>query len=201
LKTYFWTLCLVIAVSIPSSASAHTSVYTTTLSGPAEFPTNTSPGVGFSRLTVDLDLLTYRVEVNYSGLLGNPMAAHVHGPIPNPPADPIAGVATPLPSFPSFPSTKSGNYDQTFSLANASGYNTTFINANGGTISGAMNAFLNGLNTGKNYLNIHTSEFGGGEIRGFYKLVPEPSTASLLVMALGVLGTPRRRSPHGPTKA
>jgi hypothetical protein len=183
---------LVFASAIPNAA-AHTSVYTTSLSGPAEFPTNNSPGTGFSRLTVDLDLLSYRVEANYSGLLGSVQAAHIHGPIPDPPADPIAGVATPLPSFPGFPGGTSGAYDQTFSLANASGYNPDFIAANGDTVSGAMNAFLNGLNDGKMYLNLHTSQFSGGEIRGFYQLVPEPSAISLIGLGSLALVRVRRR--------
>lgn len=187
-----WTV-VALAALWTMSASAHTNIYTTALSGSAEFPTNASPGTGFSRLTVDLDLLTYRVEVSYSGLLGNPAAAHVHGPIPDLPADPLAAVATILPSFPSFPTTKAGSYDQTFSLGNASGYNAAFIAANGGTVSGAMNAFLNGLAAGKNYLNIHTSEFQGGEIRGFYQLVPEPSALVLVGLAVAGCGCWHRR--------
>ncbi len=183
MKRFTLLACAVMVASLASVAAAHTSVYTTSLSGPAEFPTNSSPGIGFSRLTVDLDLLTYRVEASFSGLLGSVQAAHIHGPIPDPPADPVAGVATPLPSFPGFPSGMLGAYDQTFSLANASGYNPGFIAANGGTVSGAMTAFLDGLNAGKMYLNLHTTQFGGGEIRGFYQLVPEPSASSLVAMA------------------
>jgi hypothetical protein len=56
-----------------------------------------------------------------------------------------------------------------------------------------MNAFLNGLNDGKMYLNLHTSQFSGGEIRGFYQLVPEPSAISLIGLGSLALVRVRRR--------
>jgi hypothetical protein len=34
----------------------------------------------------------------------------------------------------------------------------------------------------KAYLNIHTTTFGGGEIRGFLVAVPEPTSLGLLVL-------------------
>lgn len=51
------------------------------------------------------------------------------------------------------------------------------------------------LLNGKFYINIHTVNNGGGELRGFLVPVPEPSTAALLVTgALGVAARRRRRS-------
>ena len=50
------------------------------------------------------------------------------------------------------------------------------------------------LQNGKFYFNIHTTNNGGGELRGFLVAVPEPSTAALLVTgALGMLARRRRR--------
>lgn len=183
-----------VCVSLHSapSAWAHTSIYTTILNGPNEFPANPSLGVGTAKLTVDYDLLTMRVEASFSGLTGNTSASHIHGPIPEPPANPLAGVATPLPTFPGFPlGVKAGSYDQTFDMTSASSYNPAFVTANGGTIGSAMNVFFAGLDAGKMYLNIHTSNTPGGEIRGFFALVPEPSTLSLA--ALGLLAPFARR--------
>jgi hypothetical protein len=178
--------CAALVCLFAQTAHAHTSIYTTILNGPNEFPANPSLGVGAAKLTVDFDLLAMRVEANFSGLTGNTTAAHIHGPIPDPPANPLAGVATPLPSFPGFPlGVQAGSYDQTFDMTAASSYNPAFVTANGGTVGSAMNVFFAGLDAGKMYLNIHTTNTQGGEIRGFFELVPEPSTLSL--MALGLL--------------
>lgn len=42
------------------------------------------------------------------------------------------------------------------------------------------------------YINVHTTQFPGGEIRG--QIVPEPSTVALLFSGLGVLALRRRNS-------
>lgn len=188
------SMAVVLVLALAQSAIAHVVVYETNLSGPAEFPSNSSPGTGFARVTVDMDLATMRVEANFTGLTGNTSAAHIHGPIPDPPSNPTAGVATMTPSFAGFPlGVTSGVMDQTFSLGQASTYNPSFVTNNGG-VSGAMQTFLNGLDDGKMYFNIHTSAFPAGEIRGFLVQVPEPASASLLALgALPLLARRRRR--------
>ena len=52
-------------------------------------------------------------------------------------------------------------------------------------------ALAAGLNAGQAYLNIHTSNFPGGEIRGF--LTPEPTTTLLLGAGLVALGVARNK--------
>jgi len=44
--------------------------------------------------------------------------------------------------------------------------------ANGGTVASAEPVLLAGLSAGDAYLNIHTTNFTGGEIRGFLHAVP-----------------------------
>jgi hypothetical protein len=157
------------------------------LSGPNEFPPNASPGTGFTQVDFDTTLHTMRVQVTFSGLTGTTSAAHIHSPIPDPPANPLAGVATQLPSFTGFPlGVTAGVMDQTFDLTLASSWNPTYITNNGGTPASAETAFLSQVAAGKAYLNIHTSTFGGGEIRGFLTPVPEPTAVALL--AAGAVG-------------
>jgi hypothetical protein len=75
----------------------------------------------------------------------------------------------------------------------AASYNSAFITANGGTVSTAFNALLAGLDANKAYMNIHTSAFPGGEIRGFLRLVPEPNSFMLAMMGLASLFTRHRK--------
>jgi len=90
--------------------------------------------------------------------------------------------------------------------------NTPFATGVGGTISGKWDAPEGNATTltaqvanilgGHSYINFHTNQFTGGEIRGAINVVPEPSAWMLLsagVVILGSLGWLRRRSsvrPH-----
>ena len=106
-----------------------------------------------------------------------------------------AGVATPVPSFPGFPSgVSAGSYDQTFDLTLGASWNAAFINANGGTTGTAFSALATGLADGRAYLNIHTSFAGSGEIRGFLAPVPEPGSLALMAAGAG----PGRQSGAAP---
>jgi hypothetical protein len=165
-------LVAAIAFVVASPAPSHEFRYTAKLTGPAESPSNSSPATGSALVTLDLDLITMRVQTDFAGLQGFVTAAHIHAPTTVAGAG-IAGVATQVPTFSGFPAgVTSGSYDHTFDLALASSYNQAFITSSGGTISDALNALIFALNDGKAYLNIHTSAFSTGEIRGFLSYVP-----------------------------
>ena len=66
-------------------------------------------------------------------------------------------------------------------------YNPAFITANGG-ISSAFNTLVEGLNAGEAYLNIHSSEFPNGEIRGVLAAVPELSTWAMMLLGFAGVG-------------
>lgn len=193
-----WVVLPVLAlVAFAPASRAHITIYEALLSGPAEAPSNASPGTGFARVTMDLDLVTMRVQVSFSGLLGTTTASHIHAPTVVAGSG-TANVATQTPSFSGFPlGVTSGIYDQTFDMTLASSYRAGFITSNGGTVSGALNALVAALDDGKAYLNIHTSSFAAGEIRGFLQAVaPEPGTLGLFGFAAltGIAIARRRRA-------
>jgi len=168
-------------------------IYTSFLTGPNESPTNNSPATGSALVTIDTLLHTMQVQVSFSGLTGNTTASHIHSPTAAPGTG-TAGVATITPTFTGFPlGVTSGTYNQTFDLTSTSSYNPAFVTANGGTTAGAEAALLAGLAADEAYLNIHTSTFGGGEIRGFLVPIPEPATVGLAGLALAGLIFVRRR--------
>ena len=178
----------VAAVSAP--AVAQQSIFTAELLGSNERPDpNNSPGTGTATVTVDLDQSTMRVQETFSGLLAPTTVSHIHccaGP------DGSAPPATTVPSFPGFPvGVTAGTYDQTFNMLDASSYNPAFISANGGTAASAFDAFVDGLNNGTAYANIHTEMFPAGEIRG--TLVPEPETYAMLLAGLAMVSMMSRR--------
>lgn len=130
------------------------------------------------------------VFVSFSGLTSGNTAAHIHCCVAAPGT---VGVASPTPTFPGFPSgTTAGTYNQTFDLTQASSYRAGFITA-AGSVSAAEAQLIAGIAAGQAYLNIHTSNNPGGEIRGFLSEVPEPSTWALSAGALALAAFARRK--------
>lgn len=191
-----WLIASAIALTMMAPAAQAVPItYDFLMSGPNEAPPNASPGTGVGRVIIDTDTHTMFVSATFSDLLGPVTASHIHCCT----AVPFAGaavVATPTPTFPGFPSgVTAGSYAATFDLSLASSWRAGFITANGGTPLGAETAFAAGLAAGKAYLNIHSTAFPGGEIRGFAE-VPEPATAALAAVGLVALmgaRTARRR--------
>ena len=80
---------------------------------------------------------------------------------------------------------------------------TPFLNGIGGTFSSTWD-LLEGNNTtlaaqipnilaGRAYINFHTVQFAGGEIRGNFAAVPEPSAWAMMLLGFGAVGYRIRR--------
>jgi hypothetical protein len=141
-------------------------VFFATLNGPSESPANSSTGTGSALVVLDAAADTMRVMIAFSGLVGTTTASHIHACTASPGTG-TAGVATQLPRFVGFPTgVTSGTYDNTFDLTQASTYNPAFVTAQGG-VAAAEAALTSCIGSDQAYLNIHSTSFPGGEIRGF----------------------------------
>jgi hypothetical protein len=169
---HFYSRLLLLIVFFGASYVSYGQIYWANLSGPAEVPVNNSPGTGKSLITIDAVANTMRVQTIFSGLLGNVTVSHIHAPTAVAGAG-TAGVATTTPTFTGFPSgATSGTYDRTFDMLLSSSYNPSYITNNGGTPASAFAALRAAISAGKSYHNIHSTQFPGGEIRGFLNPCP-----------------------------
>jgi len=186
-------LLVTIAV-LPAAASPIT--FTAVLTGPAEEPPNASPGTGFATVTIDPVANSLRVEATFSGLLGTTTVSHIHiinGPLDPNLLDTVGPVTTTTPTFPGFPSGVTfGVYDATFDTASAATFNPQFVSA-AGSLAAAQAAFFSGIIDGRAYLNIHTTSFPGGEIRGFLTPTAVPEPSAMLLVGTGLLALVARR--------
>jgi hypothetical protein len=152
-------------------------------------------GTGSVLLQFDEAANTLSIDANWSGLSGVTTVAHIHCCTALPGTGTASVAVTPgtLPGFPA--GVSAGSYSIELDLSALGTYTGGFLtNFGGGTAAGAEAALLAGLRSGVAYFNIHSSTFGGGEIRGFPSAVPEPMTLSLFAIALlGLFFSQRRK--------
>lgn len=188
---------LTLAATMGLAAPAFAQNYRAVASGPAESPPNGSPGN--SLVTIDLKFdpgtSSVMVDMPFSDLVGNSTEAHIHCCTTDAFTG-TSGVAIPFDDFAT--GVRSGMYSNSFALYDEATYAPDFLKAHGG-VKGAASAFVEGLNANEAYVNIHTSAYPEGEIRGFLVAapVPEPSEWALLAGGLGtLLWMGRRRRPE-----
>lgn len=177
-------LASLVALGFLSSAARADFIATATLSGSEETPPNASAGLGFATLVYESasDSLVY--SVTFAGLSAPLAAAHIHiGP---------AGVAGPIIfPFSGVPSDTSGTFAGILTAADLT------PRPGASTFAEALAA----IQAGDTYINLHTSNFPGGEIRGQLQqvlVVPEPTGLALLGFGGAAVGAiALRRRPVG----
>jgi hypothetical protein len=165
IKKYF--AALAVATLFSGGAALAQTTFQAFLSGLGENPPNGTPATGFGTVVLNAAQNQITVDESWAGLLAPATASHIHGP---------AGVGTNAPilfPFSGVPATTAGAIpQQTFAInATQVGY----------------------LFAGYLYMNVHTSVFPGGEIRGQLLMVPEPNTLALVGLGLGVVAWRLRR--------
>ena len=183
-----------ILISGLMTANASVFMYSVSMNGLNEAPPNASPGTGGGVIAYDDVARTLSINVNFTGLLGNTTAAHIHGPTASPFTGTAGVVLTPgtLPGFPL--GVTSGTYATVLDLSLSSTYPAAYITANGGTTIGAETAITGAMAAGRTYFNIHSTVVPGGEIRGFLTAVPEPSSLAMLGLGAMALAARSRKS-------
>lgn len=187
------THALSLMLLVGATCQAQMFTFVASLDGPSESPANASPATGNATVTMDMTEQILSISADFTGLMGNTTAAHIHAPTALAFTG-TSGVAVNTPNLTGFPlGVTSGTYSMNFNLASTATYNATFLANNGGTAASASAALLSYLEDGRAYFNIHTTVFPGGEIRGFFTPVPEPATtAALAGGALGAFALVRR---------
>ena len=135
-----------LAASACEDATEGQEIFTTTLSGAHEVPVRSTAGNGFSQIVIDGDRVHYAVEIDD---INNVFAAHIHTG--------ATGVNGPVrvTFFSAAPLTVSEKHilaEGTFTASDVSGISFADL--------------LAAIRAGTTYVNVHTTAFPGGEIRG-----------------------------------
>jgi CHRD domain len=179
----------------PATGYAAPTTFVANLTGALEVPASGSPATGSATVVLDQAANTLSVHVTFSGLGSGTTASHIHCCLDSIFATGVnIGVATTTPTFPRFPlGVTSGTYDTVLDLTQSSSYNPAFVTAQGGTIAKAEAELIRGIVNGETYLNVHTTNFPGGEIRGFPVAQAAPTRLSLLKL-IPITGTATNKS-------
>jgi len=156
------TLATLCAALVAGCLSAQTLVYNVLLRGNQEVPLVVTTGTGNATVTINTTTNVVSVSGAYTTLMGTATAAHIHAP-----------------------ARRGANAGVILGLTPSGG--TTGTISGSGTLTAAQTqALLDGLA----YVNVHSSMFPGGEIRGQIDSVPGSGSPSGELMQIYGPATP-----------
>ncbi|MFS2024052.1 CHRD domain-containing protein [Massilia sp. CT11-137] len=172
------------AVAVPAGAAPADPSYRAVATGALESPPNPSPGT--SLVTIDLGGKEMFVDMPFRDLDGTTTDAHIHC-CTGTAFTGVAPVAVPFQDFPM--GVTAGTYSKAIPLDDAMSYDPAFVSTHGGTASSAETALIDAINANEAYVNIHTSLYPNGELRGWLVAAPPvPETAEWSMLAVGLAG-------------
>ena len=145
---------LLTLVALPAVAQT---TYTTTLLGTNEVPSNPSTATGSATVVLNAAQTQLSVSCSFANLVGTYTASHIHGPAG---VGVNAGVKWGFVGVPAGWVLSNGDHNGTL---------TNFI------VTGIVAADVTNLNAGLFYVNVHSTTYPGGEIRGQLNLAVVPT--------------------------
>jgi hypothetical protein len=181
------------------------------VTNPGGLPRPVSFGTAVFFLDTTLNLMTmtvtvFNIDVGGPGITGGNILPGGGTQTPNDSNDDLVAahihVGTGIPGVSNSP-VRWGFWGNPFNNTDSDGVMTPFASGVGGTFTGAWDATegnaevspgvpvtlinqIPSILAGQAYINYHTGQFGGGEIRGQLFIAPEPG--SLALLGLGLLG-------------
>lgn len=199
IRSRWFTLAAVAALSVlvVAPAAAHIEAFTGTY---VTEGSNGRSGSGALYMEYEEETNFLAISSSFAGLSGNTTVAHIHccTALANTGNAGVALAGGPGGSLINFPiGVKAAAYNQSFNMGLNGVYGLAYFNANGANANQARDVLLDAFRSGRAYLNIHSSTFGGGEIRAWIAPIPEPGTWALMALGLlGVAGIVRHRDPR-----
>jgi hypothetical protein len=154
----YWILgALTASVLAAPAVDSHTERFSASLSGANEVPPINTAGTGAFEMTIQQGMITF--SLTFSDLSSPLAVAHLHFA----PTKVAGGVMIFLcggGNQPACPATTSGTITGTITAANVTGPTSQ------GIAVGDLDSALEAVRDKLSYANMHTTNFGGGEIRG-----------------------------------
>ena len=151
-------MSLLCIFALSALAKADTITFTATLQGSQEVPARNTTATGTATVTLNDVTGQGTISVSFSGLTAAVTGGHIH-----------------CCAFPGTNAPVIVPFDAVLTLT--AGGTAGSLSNYAFTLTAAQIA---GMKSGQTYVNIHTSTFPGGEIRGQLNAVPEPGTLLLL---------------------